>query len=91
MAGRPKTMAKRVAEIEARAYQVDEDLCALRPARVAKCAGNEGDDDLARMWNEAAMAVVGASFAVADLLCCLEERARLDFEALQQQRDQQRA
>ena len=91
MAGRPKTMAKRVAEIEERAFQLDEDLCALRPAQYAEIAGKEGDDDLAVMWNEAARAVVGASFAVADLLCCLEERARLDFEALQQQRDQQRA
>ena len=90
MAGRPRTMAKRLAELEEAAFQLNLNLCALRPAQYAARQGDEGDDELAVWWNEAVHVVGMGSIAVALLLSHLEERAGLDWENLERQREQRR-
>ena len=90
MAGRPRTMAKRLTELEEAALQLNLNLCALRPAQYAARQGEEGDDELAVRWNEAVHAVGMGSIAVALLLGQLEERAGLDWVALEGQREQRR-
>lgn len=89
MAGRPKTMVKRVTSLEERAFHLALDLCHIRPAQYAAREGEEGDD-VAFWWNRACRAVGIASVNVAALLCQLEERAGLDWEALEQEREQRR-
>ena len=90
MAGRPKTMVKKVAPLEETAFQLYLDLYEMRPAQYAAREGVEGEDRLAWWWNEAARTVRTASMAVSILLGQLEARAGYDSEALERQRDQRR-
>lgn len=90
MAGRPKTMAKRVAPLEETAFQLYLDICAVRPAQYKAREGEEGDDKLAWWWNIACRSVRKGFFTVSVLLKLLEEHAGLDWEELERQRDQQR-
>jgi len=90
MAGRPRTMAKRLAAIEELAHELAIALLELRPRQYAARAGNEGGDDLARWWNEACRAMGMASIAVGILLGCVEERAGLDWEASERARQERR-
>ena len=89
VAGRPRTQAKRLAEIEERAFRLNVDLCRLRPAWCAEQEGNERDE-LGEWWNRACRDVGMASTSAAMLLSLLEERAGLDWEALERQREQRR-
>ena len=90
MAGRPKTMVKKVAPLEETAFQLYLDLYEMRPAQYAAREGVEGEDRLAWWWNEAARTVWTASMAVSILLGQLEERAGLDSEALEREREMRR-
>ena len=89
MASRPKTMVKRVTALEEAAFQLNVDVCTARPRQYAEREGNERDE-LGKWWREAARAVGMASIAVAILLARLEERAGLDWEALEREREQRR-
>ena len=89
MAGRPRTMAKRLAQLEASAFETYRSLEALRPPQHAARQGEEGDD-LACAWNEACRALGMASIALSILLEYAEERAGLDWVALERQREQRR-
>ncbi len=77
MAGRPKTMLKRVAAIEERAFELAVDVCQARPQQYAGREGDEGDDEFALWWNRAAREVQMASIALNCLLTALEEKAGL--------------
>ena len=80
MAGRPKTMVKKVAPLEETAFQLYLDLYEMRPAQYAAREGIEGEDRLAWWWNEAARTVRTASMAVSILLGQLEERLVSDMD-----------
>ena len=90
MAGRPKTMAKRLAEIEERAFRLSVDLCKLRPYQYREREGAEGEDEYAAVWNAAVRATSSAANAVNHLLGLAEERAGLDFDVLDAERDRRR-
>ncbi len=90
MAGRPKTMAKKLAEIEERAFGVYSDLLELRPCQYAAREGGEGEDKIARWWNVACQAMGEASLTAHILLGHIEERAGLDWEALEREREERR-
>ncbi len=90
MAGRKQTMAKRLTELEDRAFQLAVDVTTARPKIYAAREGTENEDELSACWNEAARAVGMASIAVAILLGRAEERAGLDWETLERQREQRR-
>jgi hypothetical protein len=79
-----------LAAIEEQVFQVYADLVALRPGQYAKRAGNEGGDDLARWWNVACWEMGVASIAAGILLARIEERAGLDWEALEREREERR-
>jgi hypothetical protein len=90
MAGRPKTMVKRMTALEETAFQLAVDIHAARPRQYAEREGKKGDDELALSWNRACRAVGTASIAVAIHLSLLEERAGLDSETLERQREERR-
>ncbi len=90
MAGRPKTMAKKLAEIEERAFGVYSDLHKLRPHQYAAREGNEGDDNVARFWNSVCRGAEWLSLTAHILLSCIEERAGLDWETLMSERERRR-
>ncbi len=80
MAGRPKTMAKRVAALYERAEQLLDDLLATRPAQYAKDRGVAGDGSLASLWSEAADTAFDCADAFDELLCRLKQRAGIQDE-----------
>ena len=90
MAGRKRAMAQRVTELEERAFQLAVDVTTARPMVYATRQGAENEDELAKCWNQAAQAVEMASIAMSILLGWIEERAGLDWEALERQREQNR-
>ena len=90
MAGRKQAMAKRLAELEERAFQLAVDVTTSRPKIYAARQGAENEDELSACWNEAARAVEMASIAMSILLGWIEERAGLDWLALERQREQNR-
>jgi hypothetical protein len=83
-------MAKRLAEIEERAFGVYSDLLELRPRQYATKEGNEGEDEIARWWNVTCQAMGKASLAAHILLGYIEERAGADWEALEREREERR-
>ncbi len=82
--------AQRLTELEERAFQLAVDVTTARPMIYATRQGSENADELSAIWNEAADAVALASIAVAILLNRIEERAGLDAEGLQRQREERR-
>jgi hypothetical protein len=80
MAGRPKTTAKRIADLEAIAYQLSVDVSKARPQQYADREGREADDDLALAWNEAAAAVKEAAAKMDALLYFIEDKAGYDAD-----------
>ena len=90
MAGRPKTMAKKVALLEEQAFALAVDVAATQPQQYRDRQEDNAKDELGWWWREAARAVGMASIAVAILLARLEERAGLDWEALEREREQRR-
>ena len=90
MAGRPKTTARKLAELEERAFQLHADVCNLRPGQYAEREGQEGLDEYAAAWNESCEATKAASNTVNLLLGLAEERAGLDWDTLDIERDRRR-
>ena len=90
MAGRPKAMAKRLAELEETLYRVAAEVCSLRPATHAAERQNAATDEIGQFWNGACRTLEAASVTLAVLLYLLEERAGLDAETLQQERERRR-
>ncbi len=80
MAGRPKTMVRKVTAFEEVAYQLACDLCTARPGQYAARDGHEGDDEVCLRWNQAAHAVQVALIATGELLGALERKAGLGEE-----------
>jgi hypothetical protein len=83
-------MAKKLAEIEERAYQLSIDLIKLRPAQYAAREGNEGNDNAARCWNSVCRGAGWLSLVSHILLGYIEERAGLDWVALEREREKRR-
>ena len=90
MAGRRKAMSRRLTELEERAFQLSVDVTAARPMIYAKRQGSEGEDETSATWNRAVYAVSVASIAVSIVLDMVAERAGLDWETLQHEREQRR-
>lgn len=88
MAGRPKTMVKRVTPLEEAAYQLYRDLCKLRPEQYAARRYDklETQGELCSYWNGTVRAVEEAWECLQELLEVLEERAGLPYRLLYQQR-----
>jgi len=82
-------MVKKVAALEERAFELNADLCSLRPWQYKEQEGNE-KTELAKWWNVATWQVGMASIALSILLNQLEERAGLDHEMLELQRERER-
>ncbi len=92
MAGRPKTMAKKLTELEERAYQLSVDLGKLCPHQYREWREEWDEDDYSAVWNRAVRAMEAASDASRYLLMFAEERAFGDeaAEELDMERDKRR-
>ena len=79
MAGKPRTMAKRVAEVEERVYASYAALEKLRPAQYAarQDEDEEWQDEVCLLWNAAVEGAREAWGLLEELLQLLEERAGL--------------
>jgi len=75
MAGRPKRMAARLAEIEELAHQLSVDVGALCPHQYREWREQWDEDDFGAVWCRAAAATKVAADAVNYLLGLSEERA----------------
>lgn len=77
MAGRPRSMAMRTAELEVRAYTLNADLEKLRPKAYAARADEDEamQDELCLAWNEAVEATQEGWWSIEELLELLERRA----------------
>ena len=76
MAGRPKTMAKKLAEIEERAYQLSIDVGKLCPHQYREWQAGWDEDDYGAVWFRAVAATKLAADAVNYVLGLAEERLR---------------
>jgi hypothetical protein len=79
-----------LAEIEETMYQICIDLLKLRPHQYAAREGNEGDDNVARCWNDVCRGAGLVSLTAHILLGFIEERAGLDWEARTLERERRR-
>jgi hypothetical protein len=88
MAGRPKTQAKRLAEIEERVYAVYMDLEKLRPKQYAarQYEDEETQDELCLCWNIAVEETKETWGYLEELLVLLEQRAGLPSLYLQRRK-----
>ena len=75
MAGRPKTMAKKLAEIEERAYQLSVDVGKLCPHQYRERQAGWDYDTFGAAWYRAVAATKVAADAVNYVLGLAEERA----------------
>ena len=92
MAGRPKTMVKRVTPLEEAAFWLYRDLHGMRPAQYAARQYDEEEtqDELCSCWNEAVEEVGEALDRLQELLELLEQRAGLSHRLLYLQRARSR-
>ena len=81
MAGRPKRMAARLAEIEERAYQLFVDVGTLCPHQYQEWQAGWDEDDYGAVWVRAVAATKVAADAVNYLLGRCEEKAFGEEEA----------
>ena len=88
MAGRPKTMAKKLTEIEERAYQLSVDVGKLCPHQYRDWKDGWDEDNYGAVWYRAVAATKVAADAVNYLLGLCEEKAYKEEEA--QDRDDAR-
>ena len=88
MSGRPRTQAKRLAEVEERVYACYTDLEKLRPAQHAarQYEDEETQDELCLCWNVAVEEAKEAWWYLEELLQLLEERAGLPSLYLQRRK-----
>ena len=81
MAGRPKTMARKLAEIEERAYQLSVDVGKLCPHQYREWKSGWDEDDYGAVWCRAAAATKLAADAANHVLGWCEEKAYGEEEA----------
>ena len=81
MAGRPKAMAKKLAEIEERAYQLSIDVGKLCPHQYREWKSGWSEDDYGGVWCRAAAATKVAADLVNYVLGLTEEKAYGEEEA----------
>ena len=75
MAGRPKRMAAKLAELEERAYQLSVDVGKLCPHQYREWREQWDEDDYGALWCRAAAATKVAADLVNYVLGLAEERA----------------
>jgi len=75
MAGRPRTMAKKLTEIEERAYQLSVDVGKLCPDQYREWKSGWNEDDYGAVWYRAVAATKVAANLVNYVLGLAEERA----------------
>ena len=75
MPGRPRTMVKKVTELEDRAFALDEDLLDLIPAQYLK--SDRKPNPLGKAWIDAACAAQDTCIELGGLVDLLREKAGL--------------
>jgi hypothetical protein len=75
MAGRPKTMLKKIDVLATSAHELKCAIEAVCPDQYKKDDSAEGGDGVALAWHEATKAVEGAWMEILGLACTLQQKA----------------
>ena len=87
MPGRPKMMAKKITELEAKAEEVFNLITEYIPKQYEMHEGPlEEMDELCRGWNESMFAIIDASCRVGELAKMLRAKAGIDEVAFREAR-----